>query len=175
MEPHHNSDSKFATQGEADPSSTSSSRVSNSVLQSVILSAILSFPILIFFLDFLNMICCLIWLTYLKNRYLIEQLFNQFWLLPSFGFCFDCIKLSSLQRHGIPQVGWGFGRVKCLRPYHYLAEIENLFLKNCLKIHKVIVFISKIVDVSIFFFILVSYSIYWWDCPKKIGLFCQVV
>lgn len=34
MEPHHNSDSKFATQGEADPSSTSSSRVSNSVLQS---------------------------------------------------------------------------------------------------------------------------------------------
>lgn len=34
MEPHHNSDSKFATPGEVDPSSTSYSRVSNPLLQS---------------------------------------------------------------------------------------------------------------------------------------------
>ncbi|MCD7471784.1 hypothetical protein HAX54_012452 [Datura stramonium] len=34
MEPHHNSDSKFASEGEVEPSSTSCSRVSNSLLQS---------------------------------------------------------------------------------------------------------------------------------------------
>lgn len=58
MEPHHNSDSKFATPGEVDPSSTSYSRVSNPLVQSVILSAILRILSLIDFL-IVFWICCI--------------------------------------------------------------------------------------------------------------------